>query len=104
MENWKNKLLAFLHDPPHKPFRIAGHEDARGPLLRHVGLSEADIGDWHARPDWWAAAADRFPFPKASVLHVDWKEDSALEFRHPLAGTRMIPPNQPRPASSVGEK
>ena len=27
MNLWRRKLLAFLHDPPHKPFRIAGHED-----------------------------------------------------------------------------
>lgn len=105
---WNRKLAAYLHDPPHKPFRIAGHEDARLPLLRHVGLSEKDIQQWeeeqrNTSPDWQAAAADRFPFPKPSILYVDWKEDGQLEFRHPLAGTRFIPPNQPRKDSAVGE-
>ncbi|MGO9202318.1 MAG: type III-B CRISPR-associated protein Cas10/Cmr2 [Limisphaerales bacterium] len=108
MTNWKNKLLAFLHDPPHKPFRIAGHEDARGPLLRHLGLSEADIDQWEREhvtnnPDWQAAAADRFPFPRGEVLFVDWKAHGGLEFRHPLAGSRFEPIKQPRKRSAVGE-
>jgi CRISPR-associated protein Cmr2 len=54
-------------------------------------------------PDWLAAAADRFPFAKADVLFVDWKTDGGLEFRHPLAGTRLVPPKQPRQRSAVGE-
>jgi CRISPR-associated protein Cmr2 len=108
MIDWKNKLLAYLHDPPHKPFRIAGHEDARGPLLRHLGLSEEDIRRWEeerrqASPDWQAAAADRFPFPHADVLFVDWKKEGNLEFRHPLAGTQFLPPRQPRERSTTGE-
>jgi CRISPR-associated protein Cmr2 len=108
MTNWKNKILAYLHDPPHKPFRIAGHEDARGPLLRHLGLFEQDVENWEqdrrrANPDWQAAAADRFPFPNASTLFVDWKNDGELEFRHPLSGTRFLPPYQPRERSAVGE-
>lgn len=100
---WRRKLLAFLHDPPHKPFRIAGHEDARGPLLRQVGLSEADIDAWQHQPDWWAAAADRFPFPRSGVCVVDWKTDGHLEFRHPLCGSRLVPPNQPRQRSATAE-
>jgi len=105
---WRSKLLAFLHDPPHKPFRIAGHEDARGPLLRHLDLSEDDIARWEherrtASPDWQAAAADRFPFPRSDVLFVDWKADGGLEFRHPLAGSRFEPARQPRGRSAVGE-
>jgi len=108
MDFWKRKLLAFLHDPPHKPFNIVGHEDARGPMLRHLGLSEDDIERWEqerrqASPDWQAAAADRFPFPRGKVLNVDWKEDGELEFRHPLAGTRFLPPRQPRERSATGE-
>ncbi|HPY31641.1 MAG TPA: type III-B CRISPR-associated protein Cas10/Cmr2 [Verrucomicrobiota bacterium] len=108
MINWKDKLLAYLHDPPHKPFRIAGHEDARGPLLRHLGLSEDDIKQWEqgrhkANPDWQAAAADRFPFPTAGTLFVDWKLHGEMEFRHPLTGDRFLPMTQPRQHSAVGE-
>ncbi|MBE7502676.1 MAG: hypothetical protein HS113_20790 [Verrucomicrobiales bacterium] len=108
MTDWKSKLAAYLHDPPHKPFRIAGHEDARGPLLRCLGLSEEAIERWEqercqANPDWQAVAADRFPFPRGGVLHVDWKRDGHLEFRHPLAGTRFLPPSQPRDRSATGE-
>jgi hypothetical protein len=47
MTNWKNKLLAFLHDPPHKPFRIAGHENARESFLREVGLTGLALEDFH---------------------------------------------------------
>jgi CRISPR-associated protein Cmr2 len=103
MNYWQRKLLAFLHDPPHKPFDIAGHEEARGPLLRHLGLSEADIDRWERNPDWQAAAADRFPFPRGDVLFVDWKGDGGLEFRHPLAGSPFEPTKQPRNRSAVGE-
>jgi len=91
MDPWKRKLLAFLHDPPHKPFRLAGHEDARGPLLRQVGLSEDEIEAWHRQPDWWAAAADRFPFPHPGVCFVDWKQDGHLEFRQPSARLNSRP-------------
>ncbi len=103
MNLWHRKLLAYFHDPPHKPFKIAGHEDARGPLLRAVGLTEEEIDRWHQRPDWWAAAADRFPFPRSEVVRVDWKGDGQLDFRHPLSGQRFLPDRQPRPRSRVGE-
>ncbi len=108
MTNWKNKLLAYLHDPPHKPFRIAGHEDARLTPLNELGLTEADMEAWdrnhaHKCADWQAAAADRFPFPRADVMRVDWKQDEQLSVRHPLAGERFQPADQPRRDSSVGE-
>lgn len=103
MNLWRNKLLAYLHDPPHKPFQITGHEDARGPLLRAVGLTEEEIDQWHRRPDWWAAAADRFPSPSGKVVHVDWQADGHLEFRHPLSGQQFLPGNRPRAHSRVGE-
>ncbi|MBM3881232.1 MAG: type III-B CRISPR-associated protein Cas10/Cmr2 [Verrucomicrobia bacterium] len=103
-ELWKSKLLAYLHDPPHKPFRIAGHETARLTPLTELGLTQAEMEAWQKQPDHLAAAADRFPFPHADVMRVDWKEDSQLEFRHPLAGERYVPADQPRERSSVGEQ
>ena len=100
---WKRKLAAFLHDPPHKQFGLQFHEDARGPLLRQLGLSEEDMKEWANQSDWIASAADRYSFPSAAKLCVDWKTDGNLQFHHPLAGTRFTPSHQPRKNSSVGE-
>lgn len=100
---WKHKLAAFLHDPPSKQFGIAGHEAARQPFLRHVGISDEDIALWNKEADWWASAADRYPFPSASELFVDWQKDGGLQFHHPLAGTRFSPSTQPRQDSAVAE-
>jgi len=102
---WKRKLAAFLHDPPHKQFGLQFHEDARGPILRHLGLSvEEDMWPWRKNPDWLASAADRYSFPEARQLLVDWKADGNLQFHHPLAGTRFTPSQQPRENSDVGEQ
>ena len=59
MTDWKKRLTAFLHDPPHKPFDIQGHEYSRGPLLRYLRLTEEDIRAWERSSDWLAAAPDR---------------------------------------------
>jgi len=56
---------------------------------------------WEREFDWIAAAADRFPFPKASRLYVDWREND-LEFRHPLGGGTLYPEHFPTTAA-VGE-
>jgi CRISPR-associated protein Cmr2 len=103
MTDWKKKLTAFLHDPPHKPFDIKGHEYNRGPLLRHLGLTEEDVRAWERGSDWLAAAADRFPFPRSSSLRVDWLEDGECEFRHPLGAGKFKPTRTPRPRSATGE-
>jgi CRISPR-associated protein Cmr2 len=100
---WKRKLAAFLHDPPSKQFGLQFHEDARGPLLRQIGLTEEDMFEWEKQSDWIASAADRYSFPSASKLCVNWKEDGNLEFHHPLACTRFRPAEQPRGKSSVAE-
>lgn len=101
---WKSKLAAFLHDPPHKQFDIAKHDEARGVILRYMGLSEEEMLKWWKSPDWWASAADRYPFPRSNKLYVDWSSDSQFEFHHPLAGTRFSPKDRPRAHSHIGEK
>ncbi len=103
MNVWRNKLLAFLHDPPHKPFDVAGHEQARGAMVRHLQLSEKEMEAWRKQADGLASAADRYPFPAAGALTVDWKREGGLQFHHPLAGTRFTPSAQPREKSAVGE-
>lgn len=92
MTDWKRKLLAFLHDPPHKPAHIQGHEDQRASFLNRFGLPSEAILEFERSHDWQAAAADRliFPDPAKSGLHVDWG-DSWMEFRHPLGGKALTP-------------
>jgi hypothetical protein len=82
MVNWENKLLAFLHDPPHKPFQIAGHEDARESFLREVGLTLDDMRHHFVRMDDHMAAAENhlvFPDPETSGV----KSDSPVEVLNP---------------------
>jgi len=87
MNLWKRKLVAYLHDPPHKPVGILHHEKQRRSYLNRFGLTEDDMRAFERESDWQAASADRliFPNPAKSDLYVDWKE-SWLEFRHPLGG------------------
>ncbi len=101
--DWNRKLAAYLHDPPHKQFDIANHDKARGVILRHMGLSDQEMCDWWKSPDWWASAADRYPFPSASQLYVDWSHHGQHEFYHPLAATRFSAKDKPRADSQVGE-
>jgi len=89
---WKRKLLAYLHDPPHKPRAIAAHEDQRLSFLNRLGLEPDAIREFDRSDDWQAAAADRlfFPAPSKSGLRVDW-EVNDFEFRHPLGGGILTP-------------
>jgi hypothetical protein len=105
MTNWKNKLLAFLHDPPHKPLGIASHEQQRTSFLNRVGLPPEAFQDFAREHDWQAAAADRliFPDPAKSGLRVDWRE-SWLEFRHPLGGGVLTPKSFPPTAAKLEEE
>ena len=106
LDFWKRKLAAFLHDPPHKPFRIAGHEDARKSFWAEVGLSQADFYELFERPDdHWAAAADRMIFSDAakSGVSTDWKADTDCAFHHPLGNSRLTAETIQRSAA-VAEK
>jgi CRISPR-associated protein Cmr2 len=105
MVNWKQKLLAFLHDPPHKPVRIVDHEQQRASFLTSFGIAPEDIREFERVADWQAAAADRliFPDPGKSGLRVDWAE-SWLEFRHPLGGGVLTPRSFPPTAAKLEEE
>ena len=89
MDVWKRKLLAFLHDPPCKPFDIAGHgEDARL-FARQAGVTDPEeLRAFDRDCDWIASAADRFPFPdsRASGLRSSFDGAATNPFRHPLGG------------------
>jgi len=105
MNIWKRKLLAYLHDPPHKPARIQGHEDQRASFLNRFGLTSDAILEFDRAEDWQAAAADRliFPDPAKSGLRVDWGA-SWMEFRHPLGGGVMTPTAFPPTAAKLEEE
>lgn len=95
-EMWKKKLVAFLHDPPHKPRSIKSHEDERKSFLIRLGITESDLYSLDKYSDCQAAAADRliFPNPSTSGLIVDW-EEGFFEFRHPLGGDILTPKKFP---------
>lgn len=88
--DWKRKVAAYLHDPPHKPVGIRDHEQQRESFLNRFGLTAEYMTAFEHSADWQAAAADRliFPDPAKSGLRVDWKE-SWMEFRHPLGGGHL---------------
>ena len=104
MTDWKRKLLAFLHDPPHKPRSIAAHEDQRQSFLNRLGLEPDALREFDRSNDWQAAAADRlvFPDPAKSGLRVDWQA-SDFEYRHPLGGGRLTPRQFPTTAAGMEE-
>lgn len=104
-ELWKKKLIALLHDPPHKPRAIKDHEDQRSSFLNRLGLDEKDFDDFEHTPDCQAASADRliFPEPTGSKLKVDWEENE-FEFRHPLGGGIYKPEKYPSTAAVMEEK
>jgi CRISPR-associated protein Cmr2 len=81
---WKDKLAAWLHDPPGKPFDIAGHYFASERLLRGFGLTHADFPEHGA--DHVAAAADRFAFPHHNKLRAGFTGAADQAFRHPFGG------------------
>lgn len=104
MTDWKQKLVAYLHDPPHKPRAIAGHERQRQSFLNRLGLNPDALRDFDRSNDWQAAAADRliFPDPAKSGLRVDWEEND-FEFRHPLGGGILTPDRFPETAAGLEE-
>lgn len=91
MTDWKRKLLAFLHDPPSKPFQVAEHREVAESLVRNA-FPEMDVNEasWFFNKvcDHTAAAADRVICPKASAMKADWREEAAA-FKHPLGGGEL---------------
>jgi len=85
MTNWKNKLLAFLHDPPSKTFDIPNHESLALTLLRQAGFSEEEARRFSRQADWDASAADRLPFPASQAGGLRCQFDGVRNcFHHPL--------------------
>jgi len=86
MVNWKSKLLAFLHDPPSKPFNVAEHRQIAAKLIEQAGFKDLQMAAafFDKVCDHTAAAADRVVCPKSSAMHAEWHCHEA--FKHPLGG------------------
>ena len=93
MDFWKAKLAAFLHDPPEKCLDIAGHEMMAKSHFNSVGLTAEDLKKIeHVMnlADHFAAAADRFVFPKikcAATFTGEAQSEDGGAFVHPLCST-----------------
>lgn len=91
---WKNKLAAYLHDPPSKCLDIGLHEVHAQTLYRQAGFSEEEakrMGEQYAKPsDWTASAADRLPFPRRQISCAFDGVRNA--FTHPLGAKEKTDP------------
>jgi len=93
MNLWNRKLLAYLHDPPSKPFNVVEHRAIAWSLIEAAfpGISRGDA-EWFFDKvcDHTAAAADRVVCPKPSALRAEFKGDANSPFHHPLGGGKLI--------------
>jgi len=88
---WKRKLLAYLHDPPSKPFNVAEHREVADTLVRNAfpEMAPADAAWFFDKVcDHTAAAADRVVCPKARAMRAGWQAEAAT-FKHPLGGGEL---------------
>ncbi|MBI4025776.1 MAG: type III-B CRISPR-associated protein Cas10/Cmr2 [Verrucomicrobia bacterium] len=88
MNCWKQKLCAYLHDPPSKPVDIPRHQEAAKQRAATVGLDENDLKAFWKVCDHTAAAADRFPFPTHHHLSSVF-DGVRAKFKHPLGGSEF---------------
>src|SRR5437867_6357210 len=103
MNLWQRKLLAYLHDPPGKPFNISEHREMAETLIRSAGFDPTDVAWFFDKIcDHTAAAADRVVCPRSSLLHADFKGDAGSPFHHPLGGGKLIFEN-PVPSAAFAE-
>jgi CRISPR-associated protein Cmr2 len=85
---WKQKLAAFLHDPPSKALDIGNHQENARPAYSAVGL---EPGIFLKQADWTASAADRLPFPSGQIRCAF--DGSQVTYRHPLCGIELPLPD-----------
>nr|UXE44113.1 hypothetical protein Hi04_10k_c110_00004 [uncultured bacterium] len=90
MINWKEKLAAYLHDPPSKCLDIRTHGERSDAAFRQAGfIGETEIGEYFKHADHTGAAADRLPFPNSQAAGLQCVFDGVRNaFLHPLGGQR----------------
>lgn len=105
MNFWERKLLAFLHDPPHKPLDIPGHAERREVFVRQAGFHDPAAMEWYEKQaDRLAAGFDRFAFPSYKDTGLASSFGGAGHpFRHPMGSSALAVP-QPATPDVVGEK
>ena len=95
MDRWKNKLVAWTHDPAEKALilmrRPGGHE--AGTVKKIQQVLNLEGATFNKAADWWAAAADRpnFPLPNDEGNRY-WHSvyfASEGELIHPLVGKTL---------------
>lgn len=96
MKDTKQKIEAWLHDPPHKPYGIAYHAQTTQSNRICFGLDVDQSPDFEHGHDAVAASADRFIFPNPRTkwngldLKTDWKNEGHI-FIHPFCGSKITP-------------
>lgn len=94
---WERKLVAYLHDPIDKAFRIQGHEDRASSLLEKLGLQTPNKAFW-CKADGIASGFERGQVPSYSR---DENENGAVDFvqkpllTHPVASCDPLQINWP---------
>ena len=92
--DWKEKIEAYLHDPPHKPYGIANHRKTVASNRLAFGLDPSEEAGFDHAVDAVAAAADRFVFPNPRMtwhgepLRTDWRAEGT-PFIHPFGGKQL---------------
>lgn len=94
MNQWKEKLLALMHDPPDKAYDYSPKHEERAKIFRSRVLAETE---WKERaPDHAAAAADRFIFPAANAAAKGGGQvgglSGSVSYQHPFQGGRSVGP------------
>jgi hypothetical protein len=90
MNLWKQKLAAYLHDPPSKCLDIRTHGERADAAFRQAGFVDTEIGGYFAHADHTSAAADRLPFPRSLPAALQCAFDGVRNcFRHPLSGDQL---------------
>lgn len=107
MEFWKSKLMAFLHDSPDKCFDIAGHENLAEGFQSGAGFADETerkaLASAVKPADWFAAAAERFVFPKVKCS-ATFAENPQRAFVHPLSSADVpVRPGLAQQAALVHE-
>jgi len=89
--NWRDLLLAYLHDPPDKALSVLGHEPRSRDNARIAvsdEISRRILKTAASSPDVEASMIERFPMPTAgpSGERAIGPEGGTLHVVHPLSG------------------
>jgi CRISPR-associated protein Cmr2 len=89
---WKQKLMAYLHDPPDKCLDIGGHELSATSFQKGAGFTDDDerkgIAEAVKPADHFASSAERFVFPRGKCATTFTGRDGEA-FVHPLSGVSI---------------